>query len=171
MQRASKRRQQVLERDAHRCLYCDEPATTVDHVLPLSKGGTWRLSNLVAACECCNNKKANHLLEVFLVREIVYLQSRGQKISAILLRVREVTGEPEGQQTAPMAIRVLVRDGEQCQFCKSLADGVVRMGTATNEEIMDVYRACCYVCRQWLGVRRVKQRRYILQRVIHGRAE
>lgn len=32
---------------------------TVDHLVPLSRGGDWSLSNLVCACRECNNRKAD----------------------------------------------------------------------------------------------------------------
>lgn len=52
-------REGVLKRDRHRCGYCGRHATTVDHVLPRSRGGTWTWLNTVAACHKCNNRKAN----------------------------------------------------------------------------------------------------------------
>ena len=47
----------VLARDDKRCGYCAAPASTIDHVLPRSRGGrnTWR--NTVAACHGCNQRK------------------------------------------------------------------------------------------------------------------
>jgi len=52
-------RRGVLERDGHRCAYCARTATTIDHVMPVSRGGrnTWR--NTVAACDGCNQRKAD----------------------------------------------------------------------------------------------------------------
>jgi 5-methylcytosine-specific restriction endonuclease McrA len=49
----------VLARDERRCGYCGGTATTVDHVLPRSRGGknTWR--NTVAACGGCNQRKGD----------------------------------------------------------------------------------------------------------------
>lgn len=48
----------VLERDGFRCRYCGEGSADarlhVDHVKPVSKGGTDDLDNLVTACEGCN---------------------------------------------------------------------------------------------------------------------
>lgn len=44
-------RRGVLARDGHRCAYCGQRATTIDHVVPLSRGGArtdWL--NTVAAC-------------------------------------------------------------------------------------------------------------------------
>lgn len=39
------------------CVYCGAPATTVDHVIPVAKGGTSDPGNLVAACIACNASK------------------------------------------------------------------------------------------------------------------
>jgi hypothetical protein len=49
----------VMVRDGHRCGYCGGHATTVDHVLPRSRGGrnTWK--NTVAACGPCNRRKGD----------------------------------------------------------------------------------------------------------------
>lgn len=61
-----KRRQSVFERDKFTCQYCGEPDLdfpTVDHVMPLSRGGSNDTSNLVTACEACNGDKADMTLE------------------------------------------------------------------------------------------------------------
>lgn len=39
------------------CAYCSAPATTVDHVIAVSNGGTHELINLVPACRRCNSRK------------------------------------------------------------------------------------------------------------------
>jgi 5-methylcytosine-specific restriction endonuclease McrA len=49
----------VLVRDRHTCVYCGRHATTVDHVLPQSRGGASTWLNAVAACAPCNHRKAN----------------------------------------------------------------------------------------------------------------
>ena len=56
-------RRGVLRRDDHRCAYCDKHATTIDHVLPRSRGGGDSWENLVACCVRCNNLKGNHTPE------------------------------------------------------------------------------------------------------------
>ncbi len=47
------------------CFYCNAQLTfnesTLDHVIPLSKGGSNRIENLVLACSDCNQKKDNKL--------------------------------------------------------------------------------------------------------------
>ena len=52
-------RKGVLARDHHRCVYCDGPATSLDHVVPRSRGGTHTWENVVAACGRCNHVKAD----------------------------------------------------------------------------------------------------------------
>ena len=55
------RRIQVLERDKRHCTYClleiSEDSFYLDHLVPVSKGGTNRKHNLVASCESCNQRK------------------------------------------------------------------------------------------------------------------
>lgn len=49
----------VTARDGHRCGYCAGAATTVDHVLPSSRGGRNTWLNTVAACGGCNQRKGD----------------------------------------------------------------------------------------------------------------
>lgn len=58
-QRAPWSRRGVLVRDRHRCAYCGRRATTIDHVVPRSKGGSDSWLNTVAACPEDNHRKAD----------------------------------------------------------------------------------------------------------------
>ena len=49
----------VVHRDGRRCAYCSAAGTTVDHILPRSRGGRNTWSNTVAACYGCNQRKGN----------------------------------------------------------------------------------------------------------------
>ncbi len=53
-------RQAVFERDGWACVYCGKGSgsLTCDHVLPVSRGGSSTLDNLVTACLACNTAKA-----------------------------------------------------------------------------------------------------------------
>jgi 5-methylcytosine-specific restriction endonuclease McrA len=55
-------RKAVVSRDHGLCAYCSKTATTMDHVVPRSKGGPHRWENIVAACQSCNAKKDDRLL-------------------------------------------------------------------------------------------------------------
>ena len=52
-------RRGVLRRDNQRCGYCSSSATTIDHVMPRSRGGMDSWENLVACCLKCNNIKGD----------------------------------------------------------------------------------------------------------------
>lgn len=62
-------RSDVYNRDNWTCVYCGVKVVksrlytpnqaTIDHVIPLSKGGTHTMDNVVTACHCCNSKKSN----------------------------------------------------------------------------------------------------------------
>jgi hypothetical protein len=48
-----------------KCFYCSAPAVQADHVVPMSRGGTDALHNLVPACSSCNLKKRNNMLPAY----------------------------------------------------------------------------------------------------------
>jgi 5-methylcytosine-specific restriction endonuclease McrA len=70
-QRAPWSRRGVLVRDRHRCAYCGRRATTVDHVLPRSRGGGDTWLNTVAACAEDNQRKADRTPEQAGMRLLV----------------------------------------------------------------------------------------------------
>ncbi|MFI5843299.1 HNH endonuclease [Catenuloplanes sp. NPDC051500] len=49
----------VLVRDGRRCAYCGGHASTIDHVLPRSRGGRNSWVNTAAACGACNQRKGD----------------------------------------------------------------------------------------------------------------
>lgn len=52
-------RKAVFARDSGRCVYCGAAATSLDHVVPKSRGGTHTWDNVVSACGRCNHVKAD----------------------------------------------------------------------------------------------------------------
>lgn len=57
----------IFRRDQYSCVYCGSNSKlTIDHVIPKSRGGSNDISNLVTACEPCNNQKSNKSLDTFL---------------------------------------------------------------------------------------------------------
>ena len=52
-------RKAVFARDGGRCVYCGAPATSLDHVVPRSRGGPHTWDNVVSACSRCNHVKAD----------------------------------------------------------------------------------------------------------------
>ena len=56
-------RRGLLARDGYRCAYCGKKCTpreaTIDHVMPVSRGGRSSWGNTVTACFRCNQRKAD----------------------------------------------------------------------------------------------------------------
>lgn len=55
----------VLDRDGEVCRYCGDTDGPhhIDHVVPISRGGTSHPDNLAVACQRCNSSKQDKLLE------------------------------------------------------------------------------------------------------------
>ena len=48
--------------EKNECAYCrTKDNLVIDHIIPLSKGGTNELSNLQVLCKLCNQKKGNKI--------------------------------------------------------------------------------------------------------------
>ncbi|XP_043690495.1 uncharacterized protein LOC122641353 isoform X1 [Telopea speciosissima] len=56
-------RKSIFDRDMFTCQYCSSrQSLTIDHVLPISRGGEWKWENLVTACAKCNSRKGQMTL-------------------------------------------------------------------------------------------------------------
>lgn len=62
-ERKRRKRQQIRERDGDCCHWCNqylwEWEMTLDHLIPISRGGSHSNDNLVIACFTCNNSRGN----------------------------------------------------------------------------------------------------------------
>jgi 5-methylcytosine-specific restriction endonuclease McrA len=58
-------RQNIFYRDKNRCQYCGrifpQKELNLDHVVPLSRGGSSSWDNVVCACVACNSRKGNRI--------------------------------------------------------------------------------------------------------------
>lgn len=64
------------------CVYCDAPATTVDHVMPLARGGHEAEYNLVPACLPCNSSKHARLLVEWDPVRVAHAVACSEKVAA-----------------------------------------------------------------------------------------
>ena len=60
-------REYLLEKFGRNCIYCRKSNVPlqVEHIIPLSRGGSHRISNLTISCEKCNQDKGNKTAEEF----------------------------------------------------------------------------------------------------------
>ena len=64
------------------CRHCGAPASEVDHIVPLRRGGTNALSNLQALCRSCHSRKS--ITETKGLQKISALRAKGGPMASIL---------------------------------------------------------------------------------------
>jgi 5-methylcytosine-specific restriction endonuclease McrA len=80
----------LLKKWGRKCAYCgktDVPLE-VEHIVPKSRGGTDRVSNLTLSCRTCNLKKGNQTAEEFGYPHIQQQAKKSLKASACLNNIR-----------------------------------------------------------------------------------
>ncbi|MDX2076901.1 MAG: RNA-guided endonuclease IscB [bacterium] len=60
-------REYLLEKFGRKCVYCavKNVPLEIEHIIPKSRGGSNRVSNLTLACQSCNQKKGNQTADEF----------------------------------------------------------------------------------------------------------
>ena len=90
---SKKVRFEVFKRDSFKCQYCgaEAPDTVlqVDHINPVSKGGTNGLTNLVTSCQPCNAGKSDRTLDDSTAvekskRQLDALQERREQLEMMM---------------------------------------------------------------------------------------
>lgn len=90
-------RYEVLRRDEFTCRYCrsTDGELTIDHVKPVSLGGTDEPANLVACCRDCNAGKASSSPDADLVDDVAEDAIRWSKAMQTAIRERSVERDDE----------------------------------------------------------------------------
>lgn len=90
-------RQMIARRDGYRCRYCGVPtAATIEHMLPLSKGGRSSADNLCLACPYCNGHKGELSSEEFLEEKGWQIEERDnlpETVRDMLLQDYQLEGD------------------------------------------------------------------------------
>jgi len=84
-------REYLLEKGGRKCAYCgktDVPLE-VEHIIPGSKGGSNRVSNLTISCHECNQKKGNSTAEEFGHPEVQKKSKKTLKATAFMNVVKQ----------------------------------------------------------------------------------
>jgi HNH endonuclease len=86
----------LLKRDRYTCAYCGdvfgERDLQCEHILPVSRGGAWVWTNLVAACAACNGRKADRTPEEARM-PLLYLPYTPSRFEDFLLVGRHIRAD------------------------------------------------------------------------------
>jgi 5-methylcytosine-specific restriction endonuclease McrA len=67
------------------CAYCGAAGDMqIEHVVPISKGGTHAIGNIVPACQACNYSKREHEVERWYRAQPQFSEKRWRKICRVL---------------------------------------------------------------------------------------
>lgn len=86
---------EVLKRDKFTCQYCGRSGCEleVDHIQPISKGGTNDMDNLITACVDCNRGKSNIEVIPNTQAPIGYIYVKEPKSRRLNLLIRPSTAD------------------------------------------------------------------------------
>lgn len=87
----------ILDRFAqfdHRCAYCGADGDMqIEHVVPISKGGTHAMGNIIPACQRCNFSKIDNEVENWYRKQPFFSELRWRKICRVLGWNRSAVGQ------------------------------------------------------------------------------
>ena len=135
-----KQRTEILASCGNRCARCGKRFTwdaTIEHVIPLSKGGTYDPENLVALCKKCNQEKSDDIVNPAAFYSALSPERR-KKLQHMIDRYCKTTDwldETHLFQTDQFTMPVMLMQG-----CKALAR-VEKLRRREVLEFMAAYQA------------------------------
>jgi len=66
----------------HKCGYCEDVATSLDHIVPKFKSGFSKRNNLIPACRRCNSNKGSTEVNTWYTQQEFFTQARMDRIKA-----------------------------------------------------------------------------------------
>ena len=75
-------RQSIYDAWNHKCGYCEEQATSLDHIIPRFRSGSSNRNNLLPCCKRCNANKASLKMEEWYEQQEYFSAERYTKIQA-----------------------------------------------------------------------------------------
>lgn len=73
-------REDIYKSWDYKCAYCEDTATSLDHIVPRFKSGSSTRKNLIPACRRCNSDKGSTPIEQWYIQQDFFNQVRMEKI-------------------------------------------------------------------------------------------
>jgi hypothetical protein len=152
---SKKLRFEVFKRDAFKCHYCgNHPPTVileVDHITPVSKGGTNNIDNLTTACFGCNRGKSDTELNVLpqtTLSKIELLQEQEDQYNEYQKLLKRI--ERRIEQEADNIDFIFGEYWEDCHLSKTFKEGSLKVfirKLGFTEVSTAMHKACSRVHR------------------------
>jgi 5-methylcytosine-specific restriction endonuclease McrA len=93
------RRLAIYIRDNYHCVYCNKDLKnvspnerTLDHIVPVSKGGSNKSTNLITSCKKCNSSRRNISIYKFTNKETIrrIKRQRYRSINKYIIQAKKV---------------------------------------------------------------------------------
>lgn len=119
-------REYLLEKWKRKCFYCDatEVPLQIDHIVPRSKNGTDRVSNLTLACARCNQEKGNTDAKTFLAKQPEKYKALRAKAKASLSDAAAVNSTRKAlrERLCGLGLPLEVGSGGQTKYNRSVQE-------------------------------------------------
>jgi hypothetical protein len=146
------KRFEILERDNFTCQYCGRSREkypdielTVDHKIPLSKGGSNDDHNLITACYDCNEGKKDRLLDKD--KDAILDKINKPEVQKIIdnglknTEIREYMASPKSEHNRKLLYQFNKEEGEDCPFdcesCMTVNDNFLSCFEMLKEHVED----------------------------------
>ena len=156
-------REYVLQRDQRTCQYrkhCPKgkPRLEVDHIVPRSRNGPDRVSNLITACHECNDRKSNQSLEDFMTED-----------PAGLARIKAQTRKSLADATQMNRLMPVLLEGlEQTGLTVSRHDAITTAHTRKRLGIAKTHANDAAALGEPAGIANIPKRVTTISSVGHG---
>ena len=138
----------TLRRDRFTCVYCGVSGTEaeleVDHVHPVSKGGSHHIGNLVTACRNCNQKKSNGELPRRAASHSVSRENPTDGLIGLFLHT--LKDEPTDYSGINWQGQIIGVEGEQClvQLFSWVDGSPTKVAVIPKASVMDETKCVLY---------------------------
>jgi len=73
-------REEIYKAWDYKCGYCNENATSLDHIIPRFRSGSSNRNNLIPCCRRCNANKASSPMEEWFKQQDYYTEEKLDRI-------------------------------------------------------------------------------------------
>lgn len=126
-------RDEIYKSWSHKCAYCGEDATSLDHVIPRHKSGETTRKNLVPACRRCNASKASYKLHEWYLNQDFFSKARLNRIERwIDQNPFQVLHWEDETDSSLVRVNYVGQTKEGCSCCQAIPERQDEMQLATE---------------------------------------